>query len=79
VNRQLGNKAYRLDHPLQTHFSRAARAAEQPPLARDGADRIERGVISLADAWQDFGIEKCGLDMPVGKWQQNDAVRTASA
>src|SRR6516225_9762423 len=35
VNGQLGNKAYRLDHSLQTHFSRAARAAEQPALRRD--------------------------------------------
>jgi hypothetical protein len=49
VNGQLSNKAYRLDHSLQTHFSELGRRQNASAPSR-WRDSIARRVISMAAA-----------------------------
>jgi len=62
VNGQLGNKAYRLDHSLQTHFSERERRQNNLRFVAM-ADGIGQRAISMAAARQGFGIGKCGFEM----------------
>src|ERR1700745_2148025 len=73
VNGQLSNKAYRLDHSLQTHFSeRERRQNNLRFVATAGRHR----AISMAAARQGFG--KCGLQMAAwrmaAKWRRRNGV-----
>jgi hypothetical protein len=78
VNSQLGNKAYRLDHSLQTHFSELGRRQNNLRfLAMAGT--AASGVISMAAARPALELESAGCDAPLGKRPQNGAVGTASA
>src|SRR5215831_20908710 len=66
VNGQLGSKAYRLDHSLQTHFSRAARAAEQPALRRDADMASSNARSRWLTGSRALGLESATLSGRLG-------------
>jgi hypothetical protein len=61
VNNQLGNKAYRLDHSLQTHFSEPVMRQNSLRFPRNGGDGSERRVLSMGAARQALGLEGAAL------------------
>src|SRR5262252_8487399 len=59
-------------------FFGAGKAAEQPPLRRDGGTAWSHHAISMAAARQGFGIGKCGAEMAAwrmaAKWRRRNGI-----
>jgi hypothetical protein len=58
VNNQLGSKAYRLDHSLQTHFSEPVMRQNSLRFLAPAGDGIAQRVLSMADARPALGMKK---------------------
>jgi hypothetical protein len=56
VNGQLSNKAYRLDHSLQTHFSELGRRQNSLGLLAMAGTAANRRVIAMAAAQQGWKV-----------------------
>src|SRR5262249_7010606 len=66
VNNQLGSKAYRLDHSLQTHFSRAARAATLGEWRQNSA--VATASVAFGAVQATRGAQACAA-APAAVWK----------
>jgi hypothetical protein len=79
VNDQLGNKAYRLDHSLQTHFSERERRQNNLRFVAMAGTASSNARSRWPPRGRALGLESAALRWPLGEWRQNGAVGTASA